>query len=399
MDFFKDTKIDFLKWKIPAMLVSLLIIIAGLVVIWQKGLKYGVDFSGGTAIQVKFRKPVSLEAVRKALKDGGFPDSGVQGFSDPTQILVRLPQKVSSEDQIGSLSNKISEILSTRVMNETVPSGKEDLNKLTQSQIANYLQLTDPWGTKTPGTYAPEAAKIQSLKVTGTGLVPPFDQMKGVDPKVIASLQQKYYVGDVAILSVEYVGPQVGAELRGQATLAVIWSLIGLLIYVWFRFQLLWGVSAIICLAHDVLIALAFFAFTGREISLTIIAAFLTIVGYSLNDTIVIYDRVRDNLKAMRTQPLQNVINLSVNQMLGRTILTTGTVVAVVIVLYLFGGEVINDFAFAMLVGVISGAYSTIYIASALIVMYHEHFGKKKPVPAPAQVPTKTKTKAKAQKA
>ncbi len=385
MDFFKDTKIDFLKYKIPAMLLSLAIIIAGIVVIWQKGLKYGVDFSGGTAIQVKFRNPVSLDAVRSALREGGFPDSGVQGFNDPTQILVRLPQKVSSGDQIEELSNKVSGILSAQVMKQTAPQGKEDLNSATENQIANYLQLTDPWGSKTPGQYAPEAAKINKLKQEGTGLLPSFDSMKGIDPKVIASLKERYYISDVAILSSEYVGPQVGAELREQAELAVAWSLIGLLVYVWFRFQLLWGVSAIVCLAHDVLITLAFFAFAGREISLTVIAAFLTIVGYSLNDTIVIYDRVRDNLKTMRSQPIESVINLSLNQMLGRTILTNGTVLAVVIVLYLFGGEVINDFAFAMLVGCISGVYSTIYIASALIVMYHEYFSKKKTAPVKAK--------------
>ncbi|HEY7160539.1 MAG TPA: protein translocase subunit SecF, partial [Acidobacteriota bacterium] len=174
---------------------------------------------------------------------------------------------------------------------------------------------------------------------------------------------------------------------REQAKLAIIWSLIGLCIYVWFRFQLTWGISAVICLGHDVLITLAFFAFFGREISLTVVAAFLTIVGFSLNDTIVIYDRVRDNLKTMRTQPLEQVINLTLNQMLSRTILTNGTVTIVSIVLYVFGGEVINDFAFAMLVGCVSGTYSTVYIASALIVIYEKHFGgKKKPATAKARV-------------
>lgn len=385
MDLFKQTNIDFLKYKIPAMLLSLVIIIAGVVVIWQKGLKYGVDFSGGTAIQVKFRKAVSLEAVRQALKDNGFPDSGVQGFNDPTQILVRLPQTVSSEDQIESLSKRISEILTTRVMSQTIPTGKADLNDATQSEIVNYLQLVNPWGSNTPGQYEREVQKIAKLKADGTGLLPQYDQWKGVDPKVIEGLKQRYYVGDVAILSLEYVGPQVGAELREQATLAIIWSLTGLLIYVWFRFQLLWGFSAIVCLAHDVLITLAFFAFFGREISLTVVAAFLTIVGFSLNDTIVIYDRVRDNLKTMRTQPIETVINLSLNQMLGRTILTNGTVLTVVVVLYFFGGEVINDFAFAMLIGCVSGVYSTIYIASALIVLYHQYFGKKKPTPVKAK--------------
>jgi preprotein translocase subunit SecF len=210
--------------------------------------------------------------------------------------------------------------------------------------------------------------------------------MTGVEPKIVNSLREGFYIGDIAILSTEYVGPQVGSELREQAILAIIWSVAALLVYVWFRFQLIWGVSAIVCLAHDVLITLSFFLFFDREISLTVVAAFLTIVGYQINDTIVIYDRVRENLRTMRTQPLSDVINLSLNQMLGRTIIINGLVFAVVLVLYIFGGEVINDFAFAMLIGAIAGTYSTIYIASALIILYDKHFGKKKPATARARV-------------
>jgi preprotein translocase subunit SecF len=286
------------------MIVSLMIIAAGLALIWNKGLRYGVDFSGGTAIHLKFSKVVPLDSIRAALKDAGFQDSGVQGFKDPTEVLVRLPQKISAAEQIEQLSKRVSEVLTART------------------------------------------------SVTPT------------------------------ILSTEYVGPQVGAELREQARLAIAWSLAGLLIYVWFRFEFLWGFSAIVCLAHDVLITLAFFSFFDREISLTVVAAFLTIVGFSLNDTIVIYDRVRDNLKTMRSQPLEQVINLSLNQMLNRTILTNGTVLVVTIVLYIFGGTVINDFAFAMLVGGVSGTYSTVYIASALIVLYEKYFGKRKKLQA-----------------
>jgi preprotein translocase subunit SecF len=263
-------------------------------------------------------------------------------------------------------------------MKHSSSSDKRDLNAASPQDIVGYLQLRDPWGLQDPQRYNAEAEKLSNLKKANTGLLPPFEGMRGVDGKVVSALRESFYVSDLAILSTEYVGPQVGSELRQQARLAIAWSLAGLLVYVWFRFELLWGVSAIICLAHDVLVTLAFFAFFGREISLTVVAAFLTIVGFSLNDTIVIYDRVRDNLKTMKAQPLENVINLTSNQMLNRTILTNGTVLVVTVVLYIFGGEVINDFAFAMLIGSVSGTYSTVYIASALIVLYENRFGKKK---------------------
>jgi preprotein translocase subunit SecF len=386
MQLFKTPNIDFLKYKYIFIGISAAIIVAGLLLIWKNGLKYGVDFSGGTAIHVKFRTPPQLDTVRKALKDEGFVDSGVQGFKDATQVLVRLPQKVSNEAEIENVSKRVQEILLSRVVNAPAPAGKKDLNKASDFEIRQYLAVKDPWHVGAPEKYDAEANKLSELRKANTGMFPKFEQISGVDPRIIDSLKQDYYVSDLAILSNEYVGPQVGSELREQARLAIIWSLIGLCIYVWFRFQLTWGLSAVLCLAHDVLITLAFFAFFGREISLTVVAAFLTIVGFSLNDTIVIYDRVRDNLKTMRTQRLESVINLSLNQMLNRTILTNGTVTIVTIVLYLFGGEVINDFAFAMLVGCISGTYSTVYIASALIVIYEEHFGKKKPATAKARV-------------
>lgn len=378
MQLFKETKIDFLKYKWIFMGISAAIIVAGLLVIAKNGLKYGVDFSGGTAIHVKFRNPVPLDLVRDALKNSGFRDSGVQGFSDPSQLLIRVPQALSKAEEIEAMSNKISGILISQILKEQVEPGKEDLNQASASEISGFLQSRDPWGSRNPEAYKAEVQKIVSSEQANGGLMPKFEQMQGVDARVVNALKEHYYVSDVAILSNEYVGPQVGSELRQQAQLAIIWSLVGLMVYVWFRFQLTWGLSAVICLGHDVLVTLAFFAFSGREISLTVVAAFLTIVGFSINDTIVIYDRVRDNLKTMRTQPLDQVINYTLNQMLNRTLLTNGTVTIVTIVLYLFGGEVINDFSFAMLIGCISGTYSTIYIAAALIVIYYSHFGKKK---------------------
>lgn len=385
MELIKETKIDFLKYKVPAMLVSLVIILAGLGIIWKKGLNYGVDFSGGMAIHVKFRQAIPLDVIRDQLKRSGFHDSGVQGFKDPTQVLIRLPQAVSTEEQTEELAKRVAALLNANVVKASIPEGKKDLNAATPSDIAGYLQLKDPWQAGDPKKYQPQIDRLKQLRDSNGGLFPHFEQMTGVDPKIISALKEQFYVSDVAILSNEYVGPQVGSELREQAKLAIMWSLVGLMVYVWFRFEFLWGLAGIVCLAHDVLITLAAFAFTGREISLTVVAAFLTIVGFSLNDTIVIYDRVRDNLKAMRSMPLQDLINFTLNQMLNRTLLTNGTVTIVTIVLFLFGGEVINDFAFAMLIGCVSGTYSTIYIASALIVVYQQRFGKKRPAPAKAK--------------
>ncbi|HSP07088.1 MAG TPA: protein translocase subunit SecF [Acidobacteriota bacterium] len=387
MDIFVNTNVDFLKYKIPAFILSFVIIIGGFVSIYLKhGLKYGVDFSGGTAIHVKFRSAQPLEAIRKALAAGGFPDSGVQGFTEPTEALVRLPQKVSSGEEVTQISNKVMDLMRNGVLKEPAPAGKMDLTATPVSQVTEYLMLKDPLGVKSSERYTAEVGKLTDLKNANQGLLPSFDQMKNIDPKVLASLKDGYYVSDVVSLSTEYVGPLVGADLREKATLAVIWSLVGMLVYIWIRFEFTWSFAVIICLMHDVLVTLAFVSFFDREISLNVIAAFLTIVGYSVNDTVVVYDRVRDNLKSMRTQPLENVFNASINQTLSRTVLTSGTVFLVTIVLYLFGGAVINDFAFCMLVGVISGTYSTIYQASAMIVVYEKTFVKKKPQPLKAKV-------------
>ena len=386
MDLFKDTKIDFLKYRFVAMILSLIIIVAGVAMILTKGLRYGVDFTGGTAVHVKFRNAVELDTIRQKLKENGFADSGVQSFNDPTQVLIRLTQRVSSGDQIEDLSRRVAQILSSAAG----PEGKEDLNASTELVLKQYLLARDPWGRKTADAYTEEVRKLIRLRQDHGGVYPAFEQLSGVDPKIVASLRERYYVSDISVLSVEYVGPQVGSELREQAKLAVSWTVAALLVYVWFRFELLWGFSAILCLAHDVLVTLSFFAFTGREISLTVVAALLAIVGYSINDTIVIYDRVRENLRTMRTRPLEEVINLTLNQMLGRTIIINGLVFVVTVVLYFFGGEVLNDFAFAMLVGSIAGTYSTIYIAGATIIFYNNHFRKKKFSSVKAKVSQKT---------
>jgi preprotein translocase SecF subunit len=186
------------------------------------------------------------------------------------------------------------------------------------------------------------------------------------------------YAGSVEITRVEDVGPKIGGELRQDAIRAVLWALVLLLIYISWRFELRFAVGAVVALAHDVLITLGVFALSGREMSLPVVAALLTIVGYSLNDTIVVFDRIREQLRLMRREVFESVVNLSINKSLSRTIITSLTTLVVVLILYLFGGKVINDFAFALLVGVLVGTYSSVFVASPVLIEWHRYITSRK---------------------
>jgi len=199
----------------------------------------------------------------------------------------------------------------------------------------------------------------------------------GVTPAVIRTLQQDYALSNFAIRNAETVGPTVGAQLRSQAFWATIYALAGMLVYVAIRFEWVYGAAAVIAVFHDVLITLGFFSLFHYEISLTVIAALLTLVGYSMNDTIVIFDRVRENLRLMRRESFPEIINKSINQTLSRTILTSGLTFLTVLVLYLLGGEVLRSFSFAMVVGVVVGTYSSFGIAAPIVVAWNKFSGGK----------------------
>src|SRR6478672_5176661 len=202
--------------------------------------------------------------------------------------------------------------------------------------------------------------------------------LKGVvDPRVLSALQRGFYVSDYGVRNVEFVGPQVGRQLQNQAKLAVLYSLAGMLVYLWFRFELIYGVAAVVAVFHDTLITLGAFSLLNYEISLTVIAAILTLIGYSMNDTIVVFDRIRENLKTQRRMPLSEIVNLSINQTLSRTILTSGLTFLTVLSLYLFGGEVLHGFSFALVVGILIGTYSSIAVAAPMLVAYQESRGDK----------------------
>jgi preprotein translocase subunit SecF len=224
-----------------------------------------------------------------------------------------------------------------------------------------------------------------------------FDDLKSVvQPPVLSTIQDGFFLSDFGVYQVEIVGPQVGAQLRKQAILATLYSLAGMLVYLAFRFEWIYGVAAVITVFHDTLITVGAFSLTNKDISLTVIAAILTLIGYSNNDTIVIFDRIRENLKLMRREKLSDIVNRSINQTLSRTILTAGLTFLTVLALFLFGGEVLHGFSFALVIGILIGTYSSIAVAAPILVAYQDwRSGRNKPA-ATVSAGTGRREKAKA---
>jgi preprotein translocase subunit SecF len=295
MHIFKNTNFDFLKWRVHAIVLSWLIILAGAWVFFTRGIPLGIEFAGGTSVIETFERPVSIQQVRQAI-DKGFPGGGseavINSFGDAAknQVMIRVP---------------------------TVGAESGDALSSTASQVEQALRQ----------------ANLPPFKREGT----------------------------------QIVGPAVGQELRGKALLATVFSLIGILAYIGFRFQFSFGLGAVVATVHDLLITLAFLAFFRYDMTLNVIAAILTITGFSTNDTIVIFDRIRENLRGMRRDSMMHILNVSINQTLGRTVITSGTALLTALALFFFGGEVLHGFAFTMIVGIITGTYSSVFIAAAIV--------------------------------
>jgi preprotein translocase subunit SecF len=380
MQLFKIPHIRFMKYKYVALAATLIIVLAGaLNIIFGKGLKLGVDFGEGTLIRVIFKTPVSVGDIRDELSKVGLGNSVIQeAGKGGREFQIRTMEVVSTKDskELESHETQANQVIAALRGDDgraEQAAGLKDLNGIDRRTLAALLE------TQFPGKGEELSGKIIDHR-TAVGIFSDINQISeaGVEPEVISFLQGKTYLGKLTISSRETVGPQVGKDLRNRAAKAVIWSLIAMLVYIAFRFKLANGVAAIFTLTQDVLITVTVYSFTNREINLPIIAALLTIVGYSINDTIVIFDRIRENQKNLRKMPLEEVMNLSLNQMLGRTFITSGTVFLTVLALFVFGGKVINDFAFIMLVGTIEGVYSTIYLSCPVIIFWQKLFKPKK---------------------
>jgi preprotein translocase SecF subunit len=292
IELFRNPNYDFIGRRRWAYLISILFILAGVgSMVAKGGLRYGIDFSGGTLIQVRFEKPAPADRIRTALETVRMGERVIQEFGDSREYLLRLP--------LAELSS-------------------EEVTRRVQQALA-----------KDPALGAPEIRRV------------------------------------------EFVGPQVGRDLQIQAIYAVLWSMAGILFYIAIRFDLLGGLASIAAIIHDVLVCLSAMSLTNREMSLPILAALLTIIGYSVNDTIVAYDRVRENRTRgarRKGETFATQINNAINQTLSRTVLTALTVFFSTAVLYFFGGKVLEDMAFVLTIGVVTGTYSTVYIAGSLIV-------------------------------
>ncbi|MCF8721168.1 protein translocase subunit SecF [Nitrospina gracilis] len=287
----KETRFDFMGKIKGAMVFSgLLILISIASIAVHGGLKYGIDFAGGTLVQLRFPTPPSIDSVRNGLKEVGLGDSTIQKFGTKNDILIQLE---GSEEQLQEVG----------------------------SQVTGALE--------------------KSLGITG-----------------------------IEVERVEMVGPKVGQDLRQKAVLSIVYAIIGIIIYISWRFEFQYAIAAIIALIHDVVITMGAFSVLDKEFTLVIVAAFLTIIGYSLNDTIVVFDRIRENTRRRGKETLASLINISINQTLSRTLLTSGTTLLVVIALFFLGGEIIHDFSFALLVGIGIGTYSSIFIASVFLVFW-----------------------------
>ncbi|MBE0460412.1 MAG: protein translocase subunit SecF [Candidatus Aminicenantes bacterium] len=382
MQIFKNPKFNFMRYKFIAFTLSGIIIFVGIINLTVgKGINYGIDFAGGTLLRIMFKDEIPISKIRQSLRDRGLGKSRIQeiGSSQKEYIIRTLSALEGAEyekdiEAHEILGTEVIEALRGKEEKSAVDRGQKDLNSMGTDEL--FLLLRPSFSEQAEEI----AQKIISFRIS-KGIIHDFAQLEenaGISNDAVKLLREKTFLGNLTVLSKETVGPQVGHDLRRKATQATIWALIGLLIYVGIRFKFSYGVVAIITLAHDVLITAGLFSLTTREINLPVIAGVLTIVGYSLNDTIVIFDRIRDNLKILRKHTFEDIINQSINQTLSRTIITSGTTFLTVFALFLFGGEPINDFAFTMMIGVIIGTYSSIYQSSSLLFFWHKIFKPKK---------------------
>ncbi|MFZ1156310.1 MAG: protein translocase subunit SecF [Candidatus Sulfotelmatobacter sp.] len=373
MEFFRNPNVDFLGKKWYFLAFSLVFSLAGVfsMLFWH-GIPWGVDFRGGTLVYVKFSHPPNDNALRAELDRVGLHNARLQslGGQGSNEILIDLSVQETSEQELERGRNRIIAALETNV-----PAGKVDLNNASFLNIKSFLMEKDPLqlGSDADQKYTAVAQAIADFRKAQGGVLSSMDQLKGVvDPAVVAALPDGFFLSDFGVRETEIVGPQVGGQLRKQALLATIYSLAGMLVYLGFRFEWIYGVAAVITVFHDTLITVGAFSLTKTDISLTVIAAILTLIGYSNNDTIVVFDRIRENIKLMRREKLADIVNRSINQTLSRTILTAGLTFLTVLALYLFGGEVLHGFSLALVIGILIGTYSSIAIAAPILVAYQD---------------------------
>jgi len=391
VEIFKQVSIDWLSKKWWFFGLSWLLILLGAIGYFAHGgLRYGIDFTGGTIIYMKFNQAPDLDLIRKSLKTEAATPPLIQRYGDPVEhtVQVRMQTVFGAGQDIEAGHRELLSVLRRAFDPEHTTGNQTDFNNVGLDALYKYLLSADPDNLKNQSkttqeidTYYHNLAQrlLDYRNKEGGGLVGSLDSLKnaGLSNAALARMSSDFFAGPFAIKGVESVGAVVGSDLRRRAALAVGLSFLGMLVYIGFRFKPIYGVAAVVALFHDIAITLGLFALTQKEISLTVIAALLTLVGYSMNDTIVVFDRTRENLRIMRKESLYQVLNLSINQTLSRTIMTSGMTFLSVFALFAFGGEVLNGFSFALTVGIIVGTYSSIAIASPIVEWWYRSVDQK----------------------
>ncbi len=379
-----DTNIDFMKYRKFWISISLVLIAVFFFAVFFIHFNLGIDFAGGTQLTLRFRDRPQIDQLRSLLAAAGLGDAEIQRFDKETVNEVILKTAVTKGSEEGSRERVVAAL--NRHFNQG-QAGKVDLNTAGADDIVQLLG-----GTVSPALAAPAAADAAAASPQAAiadallkerrkdGLFRDWNALArtpGLPADALATLHAKAFLGEYAILGVENVGPQIGKELRRQGFWAVALSLLGMLVYIGLRFELRFGIGAVMASIHDVLVTLGLFIVMRFEFNLTTIAAFLTLIGYSTNDTVVIFDRVRENMRKNRRKPLIEVMNESINQTLSRTIMTGGLTMLTVAALLALGGDVLRGFAFVMTVGIIVGTYSSVYVASPFALLWEQLFGTK----------------------
>ncbi|MBC8166565.1 MAG: protein translocase subunit SecF, partial [Bryobacteraceae bacterium] len=389
MELFRDTNFDFLGRKWPFIIASLVVTVVGLgSMLLKGGPRYGIDLKGGALVYVKFADKPPVEQLRSLLGaklPGGTPE--IQEVTGTNEVIIGTEMR--EERELARARELIIDTLSGAFGQKQ--TGKLDVNNSGQQAAIDRL--------RTPLSAAGVSLSDQQLQALvasiweyrntppRSGIIRSLDELSGVSgvtPQVIQVLKQEAFTAPYAIRNVEVVGPRMGQQLQRQALYVVLSALAGMLVYVGLRFEWIYGLAAVIAVFHDTIITLGLFSLFDKEISLTVIAALLTLIGYSMNDTIVVFDRIRENLKINKRMGFSELVNMSINQTLSRTVLTSGLTLLTAISLLLLGGPVLHGFSFALVVGIIVGTFSSIFIASPILIFWRELVEKRKQSSTPA---------------
>ncbi len=372
----KNTNFDFMKRARLLMGVSVGLMLLSVVVVAVRGLNLGIEFTGGTELQIKYAEQPDLGSIRAALSTAGLTSQVVTTIGDPADHEVYIRLGVTEEAAAGA---ELTSAVIRTLRGSAQDAGQVDLNVADETTIAGLLAAA----TASPQEATDLARAITALRTEVSILRSSADLagVAGMSPEMLEHLRGQVEFGPFAVRSQSYVGPTIGQELLTKALVAIMLSLLMMLIYIWMRFQFQWGFAAVLALVHDTLITLGLFSLFQKEMSLPVVAAFLTLIGYSVNDTVVIFDRIRENLRSRTGATLENTINTSINQTLSRTVITSGLTWMSVLALYFFGGEALNPFSFVLCIGIVIGSYSTIFIASPFLLMW-KHFLERRRAPA-----------------